>query len=106
MKDLIDQITKIEEASERTKLRADEEKEKIDERVRESMKQFDESCEEETQERLRKVRETCAARSDADLRGQREKTERLIAELETAYTSSHTQLADAIVKRITENSNE
>ncbi len=100
MQNLIDRITKIEEATELVQNSADQEKEKIEAEIKAKKKKFDDDIEKETEIRIETIRQRFREQAEQKLRNQREQANKMEELMEKIYNENHIRFSDEIVERI------
>lgn len=100
MQDLIERISKIEEATERIRVEADEEKKRIEAQIQSETAEYDAALEADTEKKLQDIREDYRIKADAALKAQRETADRVLAQIAAYYEKAHVQLGKEICGRI------
>ena len=100
MQNLIDRITKIEEATELVQNSAEQEKEKIEAEIKAKKKKFDDDIEKETEIRIETIRQRFREQAEQKLRNQREQANKMEELMEKIYNENHIRFSDEIVERI------
>ena len=100
MQNLIDRITKSEEATELVQNSADQEKEKIEAEIKAKKKKFDDDIEKETEIRIETIRQRFREQAEQKLRNQREQANKMEELMEKIYNENHIRFSDEIVERI------
>lgn len=100
MQNLIERISKIEEATERVFAQAEEEKKRIEREMQEKIRIYDTETEEETQKKLAEIRADYQKKSEAELKEQQGRAQQAISHIASYYEEAHGRLSDEIVERI------
>ena len=102
MENLIDRISKIEEATVRVRDSAEEEKKQVDRRMQEITAALDQKIEAETEERLQQIREEYAKKAEEELSLQQRQGQEELSRISAYYEASHEALSDEILRKVIE----
>ena len=100
MQNLIDRISKIEEATARIHAQAEEEKKKIDKEMQAETDAYNARMEAETERKLEQTRGDYRKKAEADLKKQRELEQQVLTHISSYYEKEHDRLSSEIAERI------
>ena len=100
MQNLIDQISKIEEAAQRVTEQAADEKKRIDAEMKAKTDAFDREMEAGTAKQEEELRAAYKKKANEALQQQQDAAEAEIARLEQTYREQHEALSDALLLKV------
>lgn len=100
MQELIERIAKIEEAAERIKTQADQEKKRIEAEYRARMSEADRVSETELKRTLEEFEREQREKTETELNRQSRETAEQIAQIARKYEEAHEAFCDRITERI------
>ena len=100
MQGLVEKIAKIEEAAERVKQQADQEKRQIEAAYWARMSETDQASEEAFRKTLEQFKQEQRGKTETELKRQREAADERIARIAGRYEEAHEQLCSRIMERI------
>ena len=97
MEEVMKRLYEIESAATSIMEHADLQKKKLEQEMAEKTAAFDTQLAEKTAAQISKIKEKLNAQINRELEQQRISTEKLLAELDSIYNNTHSQLAQQIV---------
>ena len=100
MQDLIDSISRIEEATVAVQKSAEEEKKRIEAEMKAKQQAFDEALEEETQKKLAEIQAKAKAAVEAEIKKQQTAAEQEEERLTELFEKQHAKWSEEIARKV------